>query len=95
MTDYLLRGLEEIHKALFTGVDGKPVISFNTFRQKTVIVEGKEITIIKDLKRLGLIREIIIGKGKTRTSYLCGWKNEIKNYFILKGQEEYEENEII
>ena len=95
MPDYLLRGLEEIHKALFTGVDGSPVISFNTFRQKMVVNEGKEIRLIDDLKRLGLIREIIIGKGKTRTSYLCGWKNEIKNYFILKGQEEYDKNEII
>lgn len=89
MPDCLLKGLREIHENLFIGVDGMPVISFSTFRQQRVVYEGKKITVIEDLKRLGLIRELTIGKGKERTKYLCGWKNEIKNYYILKNQEEY------
>ena len=95
MPDYLLRGLEEIHKALFTGVDGEPVIAFNTFRQKKVIYNGRSITIIEDLRRLGLIFWLRIGRPDKHTRCLCGWKNKIKNYFILKGQEEYKKNEII
>ncbi len=89
MSDYLLRGLEEIHKDLFYGKNGRPVISFSTFRQKIVISEGKKIRLIDDMKRLGILFQWRLGRAKRPV--LCGWRSQVRNYFTLLAQEEYEE----
>lgn len=82
MTDYWLRGLKEIYEDVFQGKDGVPIISFDSFRKKYV----------EDMKRLGVLKPTVIGRGKQRTTYLCGFKSEIQRYLMLRAQKEYEKN---
>ena len=90
MTDYLLRGLREIHEELYTGKDGELVLSFNTFRQKEIISKGVKIRMVEDMQRVGILFEMVSGEPWERKCRLCGWRNEIMNYMRLLHQEQYE-----
>jgi len=74
----LLKGLKEIHEQLFTGKDGKPVISFVRFCRDHV----------KDMKDHGVIFVQVLGSlpNHDRRSISCGWDTEILNYFRVLGQ---------
>lgn len=76
MSDYLLRGLREIHQEIFKGKDGKPVISFETFDNKFK----------PDMLAMGVLFKIVIGALPDRREYICGWISVIKNYFTILGR---------
>ena len=81
MTDCLLRGLKQIHEDVFRGKDGLPVISFRGFYVKYV----------KDMRKVGVLFHMVLGRGNKRKRYLCGWRHMIINYRTVLGQKEDEE----
>jgi hypothetical protein len=89
MSDYLLRGLKEIHQELFTGKDGRPVIALSTFRQKTIMSGGTEIRMVQDMRRLGVLFYINLGRAKRRT--LCGWQSLLMRYLMAFHRAEYKD----
>jgi len=80
MSDYLLKGLKEVHQEIFKGKDGQPLIPFDRFCRRYV----------KNMRRAGVLFEMILGKPPDRMKYLCGWRNMIVNYMtaLARGEDE-------
>ena len=76
--DCLLIGWEEIYEVLFSGNDGKRLISFQTLTQKHR----------PGLMASGAIFRWTTGRGYAKRARVAGWKSVIQNYFILLGQKE-------
>jgi hypothetical protein len=76
MTEYLLVGWEQIHKML-CDEHGNPAISLSTLRQ----------TYGPDMKRLGVVFEFHIGRGKRPS--ICAWPSRIMWYFTARQIEKY------
>jgi len=79
MTDYLLKGLKEIHQEIFRGKDGRPLISFNTFRARYV----------EEMLEVGIIMELSLGRIKRRT--YCGFASKLKRFLMIKQREKNRE----
>ena len=69
-------GWDEIYEELFTGSNGKKLISFQTLTQKHA----------SGLKASGAVFRWTTGRGYAKRARIAGWKSVIQNYFIKLGQ---------